>query len=118
MFALEETIMPTFDFTIFLLGCVGGLLPDAIRFVKDRYNKKIADYLSFPQFWGGLALLVLLGGFTAWVLGAKDWLVALGYGFIAPELLSAILSKQPGGTTLPVPSKGGKTFNLRAWWAR
>jgi len=111
--------------TMVALGCVGGLLPDVIRLVKNRDNSAVPDYLKVPMFWVGFVLLVGMGGFAAWLLGAQDLKQAVAFGYAAPELLSNLAAetkgagqkKTPGeidrGANVTTPSE---SFKLRRWW--
>ncbi len=113
--------MPTFHSDMFLLGCAGGLLPDVLRLIKNRYEKLEKVYLQ-PSFWLGLALLVGLGGLCAWLGGATDFKAALAFGYGAPEAISKLLSASgttgtastltAHGLVSPLPEK----FNLLHWW--
>ena len=107
--------------TILLLGCVGGLLPDVLRIVKNRHNSSLPDYFKQPMFWLGWFLLVLLGGFAAWLLTAQDAKQAVAFGFAAPELLSNLGAKpeEPGRTDIDRGDRGEaprQPFKLRSWW--
>lgn len=94
---------------LILFGCIGGILPDVLRFVKNRYEPAPMFY-KFWTFWLGLLFLVALGGFSAWLGGATEVKQALAYGFAAPEIISKVLSK-PGG------ADRGARFDLREWWS-
>ncbi|MBK6948611.1 MAG: hypothetical protein IPH16_11650 [Haliscomenobacter sp.] len=37
----------------FLYGLIGGLLPDAIRIINNRYNPVLPEYLKSPSFYIG-----------------------------------------------------------------
>jgi hypothetical protein len=95
---------------MFLLGCAGGLIPDAIRIIGNRHQTELPDYLKTLNFLIGLTLLVLLGGLAAWLGGATDAKSALAFGFGAPEIVSRLLSSGPGNLD------GGVT-QTRRWWA-
>jgi hypothetical protein len=122
--------MPAFNLAIFLIGCLGGLLPDALRIARNRYEIKVLDYLARPQFWLGVLILALVGGLTAWVFdlaAAKD---ALIYGYAAPAVISQLvasimpdgqkLSTLRGATGGPMrsmaPAEPQGAFNLLKWW--
>ena len=105
-----------FNLGMFLIGCVGGLLPDVLRLIRNRYNKKLGGYLKRAHFWVGLFLLIAVGGLTAWVLQATTIKDALIYGFAAPELLSKLLSEATG-PDIDLVTKGGNRFSIRKWWA-
>ena len=82
--------MPTFDLPFFLLGCLGGLMPDILRLIRNRHKVDIPKYLSTFNFWLGTILLVGVGGLTAWLLNAETAKDALIYGFASPQLLSQL----------------------------
>jgi|SRR5947209_6664712 len=95
---------------IIIFGCVGGLLPDVLRIIKSRHDAPPA-YLRSRMFYGGLLLLVAIGGLAAWLLGAHEAKEAVAYGFAAPELIS----KLGADTSL---DRGPEGFGIRKWWAR
>jgi hypothetical protein len=106
--------MSVFNPIVFIFGCVGGLLPDILRLIRNRYNKNVGAYLREGQFWVGVILLVAIGGLVAWILQAQTIKDALVFGFAAPELLSRLVSEAVApkrGTT-----KGKPEFKLRQWW--
>lgn len=105
--------MPTIDWTMILIGCAGGLIPDALRIIKNRYEPQVPEYLRSFAFWLGLLLLVILGGLAAWLGGAANVKQALAYGFAAPEFISRILS---GGEAATPAAEGEGKLSLRKWW--
>ncbi len=113
--------MPTFHLDMFLLGCAGGLLPDVLRLIKNRYEKLETIYLQ-PSFWLGLILLIGLGGLCAWLGGATDFKAALAFGYGAPEAISKLLSASGSTATPPSPVAHGLVshvpakFKLLQWW--
>src|SRR5829696_5359246 len=98
------------DWKIIALGCVGGAIPDAIRFINNRYSVELPEHYASVNFWVGFLLLVILGGAAAWLGGAKEVQAALAYGFAAPEIISRSLSSGP--ITLSKPSS-----IIRRWWS-
>ncbi len=136
--------MPTFDLPFFLLGCLGGLMPDILRLIRNRHRIDIPKYLGTFNFWLGTILLVGVGGLTAWLLNAGTAKDALIYGFASPQLLSqlaasattervergvidreltATLASEPDARvrTLLQRINAAKTidtsFNLMRWWS-
>ena len=123
---------------VVVCGCVGGLLPDVLRLVNTRYESGPVAYLRSARFWVSLGLLVAVGGFAAWVLGATNPKEAVAYGFSAPELLSRLLAEPParpedvaaagtesahipgavGPPAVPVPEDRSVVRAVRAWWTR
>jgi hypothetical protein len=101
------------NWTMIILGCVGGAIPDVIRIIQNRHKPELPDYVGSMNFWLGLVLLVLLGGFAAWLGGASDYKAALAFGFAAPEIVSRLLSSGPG-----VKGPGtGVGDDTRRFWA-
>jgi hypothetical protein len=105
--------MPTTHWTMILIGCAGGLIPDVLRIIKNRYEPKVPEYLRSVTFWLGLLLLVIMGGLAAWLGEAANVKQALAYGFAAPEFISRILS---GGEAGADATQGGGKLSLREWW--
>ncbi len=103
-----------FSLQYIILGCFGGLLPDILRIIKSRYDESLLSYLKNPSFWLGVILLVALGGFAAWILGATQAKEALIFGYAAPEFFSKLGGKHQ------IPINRGltkrKEFSLRSWW--
>jgi hypothetical protein len=75
-------------------GLVGGLLPDVIRMINNRYNPALPDYLKSPNFYIGLVFLVLLGGGAAFLLHPVGIVETLAVGYSAPQLVSSLLSQK------------------------
>lgn len=110
--------MPTFNLSLFLLGCLGGLLPDILRLIRNRHKMSIPVYLKKLNFWLGTILLVAVGGLTAWILSAETAKDALIYGFASPQILS-----QLAASTRSERVERGENdrereapFNLLKWW--
>jgi hypothetical protein len=108
--------MPPVHTSLILFGCLGGLLPDVLRLIRSRYDGALPAYLRSGAFWLGLALLAVVGGFTAWLAGATEIQQALAYGFGAPEVISR-LAANPRSAERALP-RGAPSFSLRSWWAR
>jgi hypothetical protein len=123
---------PQFSWAIFLLGCAGGLVPDILRVVANRYDPKLPDYFKSLKFWIGTLCLVLLGGIVAYLTEPKRVMDAFIYGYAAPEFL-ARLAGSVGSSPLSVETKvlsslrvdelvrgvveeEPKLFNLSTWW--
>jgi hypothetical protein len=87
---------------IVLLGMVGGILPDAIRFFKERHDPQVPAFVKSPKFWLSLAVGLGLGALAAWLLKAANAKDAVIYGFAAPELLTSLAA----GVTAPGADRG------------
>jgi hypothetical protein len=89
-----------------IYGSLGGLLPDALRLIRERKRRQVPAYLRSGSFWLSLVLLGLLGGLAAAVLNADSPTQALAFGFAAPELFSRAIAAT------------AERGELRQWWAR
>jgi len=122
--------MPSFSISFFLVGCLGGLLPDALRIARNRYETAVLDYLKSVNFWLGILMLALVGGVTVWIFGLTTAKDALIYGYAAPAVISQLVAsitpnapEQPavrgvaGGAARRIaPSTQKSGFNLLKWW--
>lgn len=80
--------------TFILLGCLGGFLPDVIRFIKLGNDGKytMPDYLGKGFFWIVLALQVGLGALMVYLFNVHDNLQAVVYGYAAPQIFTSVAS--------------------------
>ncbi len=110
--------MPAFDLPLFLFGCLGGLLPDVLRIIRNRRKIRLPNYLRKLNFWLGTLLLVGVGGLTAWILSAETAKDALIYGFASPQILSQLAaSVQTGRVERGMNEEAGEfSFGLLQWW--
>ena len=110
--------MPEFNLPFFLLGCVGGLLPDILRIIRNRYKTKLPVYLKNPNFWISIVLLVGVGGLTAWILNSLSAKDALIYGYASPQVLSQLASSvRSERVERGVEETEGRPSNLLKYWA-
>lgn len=107
--------MPSFNLTLVILGCVGGVLPDVIKIIKNRYAKELPSYFKALNFWLGALLMIALGGIAAWIFGATQAKEALIFGYAAPEFISKLAGKRQVVSDRGVTNRG--KFRLRTWWA-
>jgi hypothetical protein len=108
--------MPELNWNMIFLGCIGGLFPDILRLIQNRYDLSLPGYFKSPMFWVSLVLLILLGGFSAWFLGANEAKEALAYGFGAPEIVSKAFGKITGGVDRGVDRGENGRLELMTWW--
>jgi hypothetical protein len=105
--------MPEFKVDMFLLGCLGGLLPDILRIIKNRNQKNTLDCFRHFTYWLSLVLQVLLGGFAVYILSTASITKALAIGFSAPEVITSLVSKKEE----PLRIGEERKFKIRAWLA-
>jgi hypothetical protein len=109
--------MPEFHLSFFLLGCLGGMLPDVLRIIRNRSRARIPAYLKQGNFWLGLILLICVGGLTAWLLSSGNAKDALIYGYASPQVLSQLAaSVQTERVERGVGEAEEGPFNLLKWW--
>jgi hypothetical protein len=111
---------------ISLFGCIGGLLPDVLRLLKNSEERESVGK-NLPTFLGGLVLQVFLGGLVAFLATSANLLpgegqivpgtllAAVSYGFSAPEILTRLLATS--APKLDPSSQRKSNFNLLHWWA-
>jgi len=109
--------MPAFSLPIFLVGCLGGVLPDILRIIRNRLDPNLPAYLKSINFWVGLVLLVLLGGATAWILEAASAKDALVYGFASPQIISQLVGSLQVKKERVQLGGGPTSKEKQAWWA-
>lgn len=111
--------MPPFQLSYFLLGCLGGLLPDALRLARNRYKPGFPAYLRQGNFWLGVLLLVGIGGLAAWILSAQSGKDALIFGYAAPQLFSQLVAGAAPERPERIERKAVEKvpFGLLKWWA-
>lgn len=78
-----------------LFGALGGMLPDIMRIIENRYSNKFPDYISKPAFWVGFALLIAIGALIAGISKPEGIEQSLALGYAAPKIISEIAGKLP-----------------------
>lgn len=81
-----------------LFGALGGMLPDIMRIIENRYSNKFPDYISKPAFWAGFALLIAIGALIAGISKPEGIEQSLALGYAAPKIISELAGKLPGNT--------------------
>jgi ABC-type Na+ efflux pump permease subunit len=110
--------VPEFQLPLFLIGCLGGILPDLLRIARNRYETGLKNYLKSLDFWAGLVILILVGGVTAWILEAESAKDALIVGYTSPQIISQLVgSIKERQELIPLSTASGIT-KLTNWWAR
>lgn len=97
------------DITILLYGALGGLLPDILKIIENRYTGEFPGYFKKLMFWIGLILMVALGSLCAYLFEPEKPVNAIALGFAAPRILRDLASK-PEKKLMP------EKFEIRKWW--
>lgn len=104
--------MASLNMMYIALGVVGGLLPDVIRLIKNRYKLSIPEYLKTVNFWLGLLLMAIIGGLAAWAFSPTSGKEAIIYGYAAPQLFSSLAAEEVKNARIK-----GVQISIRSWWA-
>jgi hypothetical protein len=84
----------TSDLGVFLAGCSGGAIAEALHWWNLRTAEKLPAYASSPFYWGISLVMIIIGGFFCWIqFGANaDASVAVQVGLGAPIVLQKLLT--------------------------
>lgn len=109
--------MPEFNLPFFLLGCLGGVLPDILRIIRNKNTGRLPATFKKGGFWLGVVLQIGVGGLTAWILSSANAKDALIYGYASPQVLSQLAA----GLKTERAERGvgeveERPFNLLRWW--
>ncbi|QHT65329.1 hypothetical protein GXP67_00890 [Rhodocytophaga rosea] len=111
--------------TFLWLGLLGGIIPDTLRIIQERYTSNIPNYFKQPMFWIGLILQMGLGALVTWLLAPTTGIQALLIGYSAPSILTKLASKfniddhdqQDKGENKGL-QYNNTSFSLLRWWKR
>ncbi len=81
----------------FLLGVVGGLLGELLKWYSMRESPNLPEYLRSPFYWVVTLLMILAGGGLVIIQGVQPdnpWL-AINVGITAPLILKGFASVVP-----------------------
>jgi hypothetical protein len=103
-----------------IYGCLGGMFPDILRIIKNRYEPSLPNYLKSVNFYLGLVLLILLGGFLVYLKESKDIIEALAIGYSGPQIFSSLAASVLDKKDSNLKTRGlGNTFYfLKRWWQK
>lgn len=89
---------------IFLCGCAGGVLVELLRWWKLRESLEFPAFVRKWTYWVLTGLMILAGGFIAWVHGMEKGTVmlAMNLGASAPATIAVLLTRPsaPGATPM------------------
>jgi hypothetical protein len=103
-----------------IYGCIGGLFPDILRIIKNRYEPSLPNYLKSGNFYLGLVLLILLGGFLVYLKAPEDIIEALAIGYSGPQIFSSLTASVLAKKDSNEETRGlGNTFHfISRWWQK
>jgi len=97
---------------VFLVGCLGGLLGEAIKWFQLRESANLPAYVRSPFYWFITFLMIVLGGLLATLYGIdnRNAILIANIGLSAPLIIKALAETNPVSsgrshlTNLQVPS--------------
>jgi hypothetical protein len=87
----------TIDFSLstFLLGCLGALLHESLRWIGLKERARLPIYFRKVHYWLLTLLLIAIGGVVVVLVGAGSPIQAVGIGIAAPSILSRLAILAP-----------------------
>lgn len=94
---------------VFLVGCLGGLLGEAIKWFQLRESANLPAYVRSPFYWFITFLMIVLGGLLATLYGIdnRNAILIANIGLSAPLIIKALAE------TNPVSSGRSRLTNLQ-----
>ena|SRR2546421_8742904 len=97
---------------VFLVGCLGGLLGEAIKWFQLRESPSLPAYSRSLFYWLITLLMIVLGGILATLYGTdnRNALLVANIGLTAPLIIKALAQTTPsksgvsGFTSIQDPS--------------
>lgn len=83
--------------SVFLMGCVGGMLSELLHWWGLRQSKKLPDYVASAFYWLVTICMIAAGGLLAWLYFGDnvDAIIALHVGISTPILLQKLVTTLP-----------------------
>ncbi len=83
--------------TVFAVGCGGGVLAELLHWWGLRQAGKLPDYANSIFYWGVTAAMILAGGFISWLYfgSIAEGIVALHVGISTPLILQKLVTTMP-----------------------
>ena len=102
----------------YILGCIAGLVPDALRLLSLAKQGKAGNFFQGGSFLASLVIQVGLAALAVYLVQPTGRLVVFGTGFGAPEILTrlagAVMQNGAGGGA--TRSEGGFIASLARLW--
>ena len=106
-----------FNWTIFVLGVIGGCLAEVLKWYQLRESPTPPDYLKSVMYWVITLVMALVGGLLVVIqnVPVSQPILAINIGISAPLILKGLAAatpiKQPVTATAPnfsvAPKKAG-----------
>ena len=86
---------------IFLIGCFGGVMGEALNWYLRRESPRIASYLKGWRYWITTIVMILIGGSLAVLYGIeeKSAILVAHIGLTTPLIIKTLAQLPPEGTT-------------------
>ena len=98
---------------IIALGIIGGALAELVKWFKLRESPNLPVYIRSALYWIVTIIMILAGGFVAWVygeIGPLNALLAINVGASTPLIISGLVKTPPPKPEMQtLASKTGET---------
>jgi len=86
-----------FNWTVFLLGIIGGLMAEVLKWYQLRESPTPPPYLKSVLYWVITVVMALVGGLLAVIqnVPASQPILALNIGISAPLILKGLAAVTP-----------------------
>ncbi len=86
-----------FNWTIFVLGIIGGLLAEVLKWYQLRESPTPPEYLKSVMYWVITLVMALVGGLLAVIqnVPVSQPILALNIGISAPLILKGLAAVTP-----------------------
>lgn len=86
-----------FNVTVFILGTLGGVLAEVLKWFHLRESQNWPEYAKRRAYWIITALMAIAGGVLAWAYGidATRPLLAINIGISAPLIIKGLAGAVP-----------------------
>ena len=84
----------------FIVGCLGGIMGEALHWYQRRSSPRMPAYLRGARYWVSTAVMVVIGGLLATLYGIeeKSATLVVHIGLTAPLIIKSLAQVVPPET--------------------